>query len=261
MADPTDPAEPIAIAPSQSLRVEPQRPDAKPASALQSLLPHLLRLLRREPAAAITIGYLLVAMAGIFYNERYYAKFGIPVLTLSQIGDFLVAGIQQPTALLLVLSTVPLCWVFDFFNARSRRKHIAKLGRLRQRADLSAWQRLRLRFLEWRVREQWYTQLGYVAVVVGYGWMFVTLYADYRADRVRRGEAAEVRVWLEGDAGGLQPAQGQSWTYLGAISNYVFVYDRAGARSVILPLDNIQRIEPVKSEASPGSGPLVVPIP
>jgi len=261
MADPTDPTDPVAIAPSHSLRVEPQQPGATSASALQSLLPHLLRLLRREPAAAITIGYLLVAMAGIFYNDRYYAKFGIPVLTLSQIGDFLVAGIQQPTALLLVLSTVPLCWVFDFFNARSRRRHMAARDRLRLRGELSAWQRLRLRVLDWRVREQWYTQLGYVAVVVGYGWMFVTLYADYRADRVRRGEAAEVRVWLQGDAAGLQAAQGQTWTYLGAIANYVFVYDRAGARSVILPVDNIERIEPVKSDVPAHPGPLVVPIP
>jgi hypothetical protein len=261
MADPTDPVEAVAIAPSPSPRVEPQRADATAASALQSLLPHLLRLLRREPAVAITIGYLLVAMAGIFYNDRYYAKFGIPVLTLSQIGDFLVAGVQQPVALLLVLSTVPLCWVFDYFNARSRRKNIATRDRLRLRRDLSAWQRLRLRVLDWHVREQWYTQLGYAAVVVCYGWMFVTLYADYRADRVRRGEAAEVRIWLQGEAAGLQPKQGQSWTYLGAIASYVFVYDHVGARSVILPVDNIERIEPVKSDAGSRSGPLVVPIP
>jgi len=30
------------------------------------MLPHVLRALRREPAVAITLAYLLVAMAGIY---------------------------------------------------------------------------------------------------------------------------------------------------------------------------------------------------
>jgi hypothetical protein len=230
------------------------------ASPLQNLLPHLLRTLRREPALAISLVYLLVAMAGIFYNERYYGAFGIPVLTLSQISDFLGAGIQQPMALLLVASTFPLCWVFDVFNARSRRRHVAERAAMRVDANPSAWQRLRLRFLDWRIEKQWYTLVGYLAVVICYGWMFVNLYADHRADAVRRGAAAEVRVWLSNDAAGLEATQGKAWTYLGAVANYVFVYDRAGERAVILPVNNIERIEPVVSRAGPAT-PMLVPIP
>jgi len=60
-------------------------PVADAASPLQSLLPHVLDTLRREPAVAITLCYLLVAMAGIFYNYWFYRAFDIPVLTLSQI--------------------------------------------------------------------------------------------------------------------------------------------------------------------------------
>lgn len=81
----------------------------QPASPLLELLPHILRTLQREPALAITLIYAFVAMAGIFYNFSFYRRFDIPVLTLSQIGDFLVAGIQQPMALVLVASTFPLC--------------------------------------------------------------------------------------------------------------------------------------------------------
>ncbi|HEU4664605.1 MAG TPA: hypothetical protein VFS55_11285, partial [Dokdonella sp.] len=121
----------------------PQRAPARPPSAspLQDVLPHVWDTLRREPAVAITLAYLLVAMAGIFYNYWFYRAFGIPVLTLSQIGDFLVAGLQQPMALVLVLSTFPLCWLMDFFNARSRRKDMRNLEFLRSVAALGAWQR------------------------------------------------------------------------------------------------------------------------
>src|SRR4051812_32769509 len=90
---------------------------AATSSVLLNLLPHVVQTLRREPALGITICYLLVAMAGIFYNYSFYRQFGIPILSLSQIGDFLVAGIQRPMALLLVASTFPLCWLADTINA------------------------------------------------------------------------------------------------------------------------------------------------
>jgi len=38
--------------------------------------------------------------------------------------------------------------------------------------------------------------------------------------------------------------QAMSWTYLGAVANYVFLYDPATRRSVALPVNNIARLEP-----------------
>ena len=43
----------------------------QPPSALLDLLPHFLDTLKREPALAISITYLLVAMAGIFYDVAF----------------------------------------------------------------------------------------------------------------------------------------------------------------------------------------------
>lgn len=91
-------------------------------SALAPFLPHVLRTFRREPALALTVAYLLVAMAGIYYDYWFYQRnFGIPVLTLSQISDFLVAGLQQPTALALVVLTLPVCWILDRNNVWNNR--------------------------------------------------------------------------------------------------------------------------------------------
>ena len=224
------------------------------------MLPHVLDTLRREPAVAITLAYLLVAMAGIFYNYWFYRAFGIPVLTLSQISDFLVAGLQQPMALVLVLSTFPLCWLMDKVNARSRRKHLALIDELRALPTAGHWQAWRLRALEWRVGALWYTQLGYVAVVAVYGWTFVGLYAKSRAEAVRRGEGAPVEVWLNGEHEHVAARGPAGWSYLGAVANYVFVYDRTEQRAVVLPVNAIARMQ-LGAMPEGGSRPRAAPVP
>jgi hypothetical protein len=237
-------------------------PAARPAEAsvLLNLLPHILDSLKREPALAITLGYLLVALAGIFYDDRFYGKFGVPVLSLSQIGDFLVAGIQQPMAIALVLSTFPVCWLMDKINARSRRRHAAELEQLRASANHSLPARTRKMFLSWRVERRWYTQLMYLVVIVVYGGIFVGIYAEHHAEAVRRGEAPKVAIWLSGAEAALATKMGGPWTYLGAVANYVFVYDPADRHAVILPVNGIARIEPAAVEAAPPSI-IVAPIP
>jgi hypothetical protein len=225
---------------------------AATSSVLLNLLPHVVQTLRREPALGITICYLLVAMAGIFYNYSFYRQFGIPILSLSQIGDFLVAGIQRPMALLLVASTFPLCWLADTINAARRRSGARRREALLRDTPDSAWRKLRYFLLGSSPR--WLTGTTYVALVVIYGWLFVGSYADHRAQMIKHGEAAQVMIWLNGDPNGLLPAKSRSWTYLGAVANYVFVYDTDAHRSVVLPVNNIARIEPV-SDASGSARP------
>ena len=226
---------------------------AEPASdsALYSLLPHLARLLRREPALAITVAYLLVAMAGIFYNYRYYAKFNIPVLSLSQISDFLTAGIQRPIALLLLLGTFPVIWLMDAVNVHLRRRQQRRVDSLRARPSRTWWQKLRLKQHEWSLalKHHVFLQFAYAFVVVTYGWTFVAFYADYRASQVREGDAAQVKLRLNGSDADLAASKSPTWTYLGAVSNYIFVYDTAAKRPLILPTNNVTRIEPVRPAA------------
>jgi hypothetical protein len=250
---------PESTVPSDSKRVSGV--GDPPTSALFEMLPHILRTLRREPALAVSLTYLLVAMAGIFYDFSFYQRFDIPVLTLSQIGDFLVAGIQQPMALVLVISTFPLCWLFDRINMRGRRRRAAEILRLRAQPSLSQWQRGRLSLNEWMNGRRWYTQMMYVVVVVAYGWTFVGLYANHRADAVKCGEAGEVRVWMNGASEPLAPAGSRNWTYLGAIASYVFVYDRDGGKAAIFPVSGIARIEPLPLPDSGKGNVMVAPIP
>lgn len=215
-------------------------------SGLAVVLPHVLKTFRREPALALTVAYLLIALAGIYYDYAYYQKgFGIPILSLAQIGDYLVAGLQQPVAIALVLVTFPLCWLMDRINVRSRRRQSARRDALLALPHLSRWQRLHLRWLDWHLGQMWGLYVGYLLVIFIYGSVFVGLYARQRAVEVRQGGAAKTLVRMNGAAADLRPSSGGAWTYLGAISNYVFVYDDAAKRAMILPVNAIAGLQPL----------------
>jgi hypothetical protein len=141
-----------------------------------------------------------------------------------------------------------------------RRKQRIEIERLRLVAAPTGYERLRLRYLAWRVKQVWETRLAYLAVIVAYGWMFVGLYADYRADAVKQGDAAEVRIWLNGEEAALPGSKSDRWTYLGAISSYVFVYDRDAAQAMVVPANAVARIEPF-APPEPKTRFVVAPIP
>lgn len=221
-------------------------------SGLAVVLPHILHSFRREPALALTVAYLLVALAGIYFDYAYYQRgFGIPILSLAQIGDYLVAGLQQPVAIVLVLLTFPLCWLMDKVNARSRRRQAVQRDALRAMPGLSRWQGLRLRWLEWHLRQMWGLYVAYVLFVFVYGWVFVGVYARQQVGAVKRGEGTRVAARMNGAAEDLPASPGKAWTYLGAISNYVFVYDHVAGQALVLPVSAIASIRPGVPASAP----------
>ena len=221
-----------------------------PHSGLAIVLPHILRSFRREPALALTVAYLVVALAGLYFDYSYYQKgFGIPILSLAQIGDYLVAGLQQPAAIAMMLLTLPLCWLMDRVNARVRRRQAKRREALRALPSHTRWQRQRLRWLDWHLDQKWSLYVFYVLTIFIYGWVFVGLYARDRVADVKHGDVAQVAVRMAGATGDLQASTGTKWSYLGAVSNYVFVYDHVSRQPAILPVNAVARISP-----SPAAG-------
>lgn len=230
---------------------KPGRPEQH--SALQTVLPHILRIFWREPALALTACYLFLALAGIYYQYGFYQRgFGIPVLTLSQIGDFLVAGLQQPMALVLLVSTLPLCWLIDRFNTRTRRKDSERRQRLRG-LPVQTWrQKLQLRYIDWHLGTVRWTPFFYLLIVVIYGWVFIVAYAGQRIAAVKRGEVPRVAIHLVGEPDSLSATDPKGWGYLGAVSNYVFVYDPVARRALVLPVNAILTIQPASVKGKSG---------
>lgn len=229
-------------APDSPIVTAADRP-ASEKTVLHVVMPHVLDTFKREPALAFTVAYLLIALAGIYFNVSYYDEFGIPILTLSQISDYLVAGLQRPMALLLALSTFPLVWGIDLLNARKRRREAVRRKELLSRGPPTGWDRVRMR---WYARPRWVAGCGYAIILFFYGWLFVSKYAHFEAKDVRQGRADQVRVALNApDAGAAGVDLSQPVVYLGAVTNYVFVYDPHSGRSAVLPVNNIARIEPI----------------
>ncbi|MGH8183694.1 MAG: hypothetical protein ACREPH_08550 [Rhodanobacteraceae bacterium] len=162
-------------------------------SALAAVLPHILKTFRREPAMALTVAYLMIALAGIAYDYSFYQKgFGIQILSLAQIGDYLVAGLQQPMAILLTLLMLPLVWFLDRVNVFFRRRYEAERGNLRALPSLRWSQALRLRYLNWQLGGLWPMRVMYLAIVFGCSWMFVGVYASHNVAMTKRGVAPRV---------------------------------------------------------------------
>lgn len=213
-------------------------------SALDALLPHILGTFKREPALALTVAYLMVALAGIYYDYNFYQRFGIPVLSLAQIGDYLVAGLQKPAAIALVVATLPGCWLVDRGNGFIRRREYARRERLLALLRRYWWQRLYLRYLDWHLGHLWGLYIAYVLVIFLYGWFFVRSYAIYNAVMIKRGEVTQVAVRLAGANVDLPASHADTWGYLGAVSNYVFLYDRDDRQPLILPVNAIASLRP-----------------
>lgn len=238
-------------------REHPAGPTSSQHSALAAVLPHILGTFRREPALALTVAYLMIALAGIYYDYSFYQKgFGVPILSLAQIGDYLVAGLQQPVAIVLMVLTLPLCWLLDRLNVFFRRRYEIEQRNLRALPSLRWWQALRLRYLSWQLGSHWFTRVMYLAIIFGYSWIFVGAYASHNVAKVKRGAGVQVTVRLVGDAD-LAASTTPAWSYLGAVSNYVFLYDHASRQPLILPVNAIASVRPpLAAKTRSGSNPV-----
>lgn len=137
-------------------------------------------------------------------------------------------------AIALVFATLPVCRFFDKLNAFVRRREVARAGRLRALPARRWWQGLYLRYLDRHLSRRWGIYLACLLVFFVYGWMFVRGYAIYDAVHVKRGEVMQVAVRLVGANADLPASKAPTWGYLGAVSNYVFLYDPAARQPLIL---------------------------
>ena len=61
---------------------------------------------------------------------------------------------------------------------------------------------------------------------------------------MRHGDVPRVAIRLAGHAADLAATDPAGWGYLGAVSNYVFVYDPKAGRAMVLPVNAIEQVRP-----------------
>ncbi len=232
---PSDDASAVACA------TTPAKPDAAATGDYAHRLvwfPKAMALLRREPTVAITLGYLLLSLIGLWSSFCFYRVFRIPILEYMQPGDFLVAGVRHPINLLWLLAMLAIA-ILAYWSTYYRSHHPERAERYRKH-----WygRMLFSRLVDPFRRRRWYdispeATIAF-ALLVGGGSLILT-HAQQRAGHLLGGGGEAVRVTLSGEA---QPLQGTA-RLLGTNSGYVYLYWPENGRTEALVQENVSRME------------------
>lgn len=198
--------------------------------------------LQAEPSLALSLGYLLVSLLGLWANYWYYWQFKLPILEYMQASDYLVAGLRDPLYLLLLLGSTALAWALTWPENYRRRFPSRVIGYRRRwwgrmvfpQSKLLRWSGLRMR-----------PETGIVFAVM-LGVMVATLiYVIEKAGRIRDHDAGyAVRVTLS-DAPAPLPGQAR---LLGTSSAYVFLWWPRQRLAEAVPIEAIARLQSVRAE-------------
>lgn len=198
----------------------------------------LLSRLRREPALAVTAGYLFVCAVGLWSSYWYYRALRIPVLEYYQASDFLVAGLRDPFNFVAVGVAV-LAGVVSYSSAWFELRQPARVQALRRHW----WGRLWFnRYASPLRQRRWYDvapETALVLAVVLGGGSVMANHAMERADAWLAGSGKPVRVTLQGAEA---PLQGSA-RLAGVSASHLFLVWPANGRVEALPLESVARME------------------
>lgn len=155
------------------------------------------------------------------FSWAYFRGFGINYFMFADLTDFLLAAAREPLSLLAAAGGVLLIWLLYQYAEREYRW-------LESRENKGRLLRGYLRFSEVGLRSAW---LGVVATAL-YVIAAVMLYGEWRANTLRDGEGTIVEARM----GDEQP---RAFLLMGSSARFVFLYDRAGGITLIVPDESV----------------------
>lgn len=176
--------------------------------------------MQRHPALLLTVAYLAVSLTGLVFSWAFFRQFGVNYYLFADLTDFLLGAVREPASLLAALGGLVVVWLIFRYTTweLSRLERIQNRGRLLQsyinmnRTLMSGW-----------------ASLLFLAL---YGFMTISLYADWRVKTLRAGEGTEVLVSING---------GEPVTRLlmGSSARFIFLYDPDSGSTTVLPDESI----------------------
>lgn len=228
--------------PEPEVHSEPQ----PPISPARQPLRGALEFITRQPGLAVTIGYALASLVGMMFSWALFNEFDIPYFQFAEITDFLLAMVREPVTFLLVLGAVPvamLLYRWSLYTQRfyARRRHKSFIYRWLHRIDSGVGT----------------TPVGFVFVLFAYAFLFIVIYANWKADRLMRGDTGGVSVQMTQEAGPVfEDGASDALTLLGTTARFVFLFDGTRQTTYIVPTENIAAIEfPAPAGDTPESVP------
>jgi len=172
-------------------------------------------ILKENPALLVSVVYFSASSIGMFYSWAFLRHFGVNVFNFAQISDFLLASLKEPMTWLLVSFAMLLMLVDNAFSRRHQKKSKRK-------------------WLQW-YGSSTYRSINYV-VLICMVVLFLYVYADNKAEKVRSGKGEQVSVTL---ASNDVP---QNAILLGTTGQFIFLYDAETRQVDIHPNENVQTI-------------------
>lgn len=172
-------------------------------------------ILKENPALLVSVVYFSASSIGMFYSWAFLRHFGVNVFNFAQISDFLLASLKEPMTWLLVSFAMLLMLVDNAFSRRHQKKSKKK-------------------WLQW-YGSSTYRSINYV-VLICMVVLFLYVYADNKAEKVRSGKGEQVSVTL---ASNDVP---QNAILLGTTGQFIFLYDAETRQVDIHPNENVQTI-------------------
>lgn len=200
--------------------------------------PRVVTLLREQPALAVSIGYVLLALIGLWSSYWFYRGFGIAIIEYYEVSDFLIAGLRDPynvLALLGISAIMAIAYAPALHELHNREK---VAGYRRRWWGCIVFPRFGSPF---RLR-RWYDMsndgLITLAVLLGAGALMIE-HAEERAATLVQGGGQPVRVTLLGHMDALR---GEA-RVLGTSTDFVFLYWPSNGRTEAVAKDTLGRIE------------------
>ena len=204
-------------------------PGAQPNQADRPI-ERLLGFVGEQPGLSVTLAYALASLVGLSFGWALFNDFGVPFFRFAELSDFLLAAIREPVTLALVLGAVPVALVLV---------GLARLERL-----LYGKLRYKSKVFRWLYRGTTQTSWIFAFFLVCYALIFILIYADWKADRIKAGKGQSVQVRATREAG---PIFGKDTvrrlTLLGTTTQYVFLFDPKQQQTHVVPSENIAVIE------------------
>lgn len=207
--------------------------DNQQAEKLPSQFSFLFDFFKRNPGFALSFAYVLLTLSGIFYSMSFYKAFGINILKLSDMSDFMVAGISEPAALFLFAGGLLVSLGLDWFGGISYLIHQRWLHKPK---SLKRW----IILLCCYVPKKSINRLNvFLLIFIIYAFVFVSVYAEWRSEAIKTSEHDVVTL----KASHFQKEINVK--LLGASTNYVFAYDIVRQQAYIIPVNAVQSIQPI----------------
>lgn len=192
-------------------------PEARPST-------RWTQLAREHPGLLLTAAYLILTLAGLSYEFWLFLEFRITIAEYVETSDFLLAAVRTP--MLIVLAALPLLPVWLYFRLdRWLRRKFPRFEKWQRRWEAKPYSTPAINRSLWTL------------FVLIYAFVFIQMYAERVADRIKAGHGREIRVELI--AG---PPLTSRALLLGTTAKFVFVYLPAEKRTYILPIENIARL-------------------